>query len=96
MLKIIIELKLTRMTKNEKAFELLKTTLKKQMPHNELVKAVTVLIKDFELRIEECFTNEAEAYTAEKALLKELLEIFRKQASEMQRIVDIFDSLTEK
>lgn len=96
MLKIIIEPKLTRMIENEKAFELLKATLKKQMPHNELVKAVTALIKYFELQIEECFTDEAEAYAAEKALLNELLEIFRKQAAEMQRIVDVFDSLTEK
>ena len=96
MLKIIIELKLTRMTENEKAFELLKATLKKQMPHNELVKAVTALIKYFELQIEECFTDESEAYAAEKALRNELLEIIKKQATELQRIINIFDLPTEK
>lgn len=96
MLKIIIEPKLTRMIENEKAFELLKATLKKQMPHNELVKAVTALIKYFELQIEECFTNEAEAYAAEKALRNELLEIIKKQATELQRIINIFDLPAER
>lgn len=96
MLKIIIEPKLTRMIENEKAFELLKATLKKQMPHNELVKAVTALIKYFELQIEECFTDEAEAYAAEKALRNELLEIIKKQATELQRIINIFDLPAER
>lgn len=96
MLKIIIEPKLTRMIENEKAFELLKATLKKQMPHNELVKAVTALIKYFELQIEECFTDEAETYAAEKALRNELLEIIKKQATELQRIINIFDLPAER